>query len=416
MRLEHIRDYFDSKSYKTLDKIVSIVVLGLALFYMYVLIFRQAVDQANFDADMGAYIGVVLGVEEELKFPYPVMFKISEFIYHYLGSVELSIPLAITLLNGIALFTTKAIISKQTDTKILATIATICLFFSSMIYSDAFQRIGIPYRYLGVGSPNPLHNPTYAAARPFMILAFVLGAYTMLHYEADLKRTIFEWQIHKYYIYFSMAMLMVTLTKPSYNLPHMSIVFIVAIYRLVKNKFSTFKQTLLLACTYLPTLLALAYQYKEVFVGTDYTGGERGITIAPFAVWSHHSNNIPVAILLACLFPLFTLLVHRRELIESQQYRFSWQIYLSAILMYILLAEKGFRYYDGNFGWGYLCGLFVVFFTSIEMLILDIKKCFARNVGTAKIIVTGIELLLLMTHFVCGIHYFTILFNAGSYI
>ncbi len=415
MSSNRIKGFLDSKSYRILDKVVSITVLGLALFYMFVLIYRQAVDQANYDADMGAYIGTILGLEEELSFPYPVMFKLSEFIYFYLGSVELSIPIAVTLLNGIALFATKAIISKQTDTKLMATLATFCLFFSSMIYSHLFQKIGIPYRYLGVCSPNPIHNPTYAAARPFMILAFVLGAYTMLHYEEDFKKKKFEWETHKYYIYFCLAMLMVTLTKPAYNLPHMAVVFVVAIYRLFKNKFATFRQTVLLACTYIPTVLDLLYQYKEVFAGTDYAGTKEGMALDPFGVWSQYSNNIPVAILLAGLFPLVSVIIHRKELLYSEQYRFSWQIYLAGLLMYMFLSEQGFRYYDGNLSWGYMCGLFLVFFTSIEQWIFDIKKVFEKKVGTVQIILTGVETVLLLGHVVCGVHYFNILFNAGSY-
>lgn len=408
-------EFNNSSIFKKIDRIVSPIVLGFSLFFMFVLLYRQATDQGNYNADMAAYIGTILGTEEELSFPYPVMFKMSEFIYHFLGNVELAIVITVTFLNGMALFVTKRIISKQTKSSLLGTIATFCLFFSTMIFSHVFQSMGLPYRYLGVFGPIPWHNPTYAAVRPFMILAFVTGAYTMLHYEEDLKKENFEWDTHKYYIYFCVAMLLVTLTKPAYNLPHMSVVFIVAVYRLLKNRFSTFRQTLLLACTYIPTIVDLLYQYKEVFAGNDYSGVERGMMFDPFGVWLLYSNNIPLSIILAGLFPIVTLLLHRSELVRNAQYRFSWQIYLAGLIMAILLAEKGFRYTDCNFFWGYMSGLFVVFLTSIEQWVLDVKRIISSDVNNKHICIVCVESIFMLLHVICGLRYFMILFNAGNY-
>ena len=70
---------------------------------------------------------------------------------------------------------------------------------------------------------------------------------------------------------------------------------------------------------------------------------------------------------------------------------------------------------DGNFGWGYLYGLFIVFFTSIEEWIKDIKVLVSEGYNRKYGLKSTVETIALLTHFTFGVHYLQLLFNGFDY-
>ncbi len=405
----------DSNIFKAIDVLFFVMLMGASNLYIVKLLYRQATHtDGSWQSDMHPYIQEMLGINEKYNFPYPVMFKTAKFVNMFANTPEWAMVITITIFNLLAMAIVKVLIEKQTETRLLSTVATFCLFFVSMIYGHVFEYIGIPEKYIGVYSPNPWHNHTYMAARPFMILAFVFGVLTLSKYEKEFEKDYSGERNILLYVIFSAAMLLVTMTKPSYTLVHMGAAGIIMVYRLFKNRWKTFRQTILLGICYIPTIVDMLYQYMGVFTGVSSKGEQNGIGIAPFSVWNYYSDNVPMAILLAGAFPIVVLLFHLKDLKNDEQFRFSWQVYLSALLMAIVFYEKGFRKTDGNFMWGYMCGLFIVFLTGIIKLIQDIKAIVISNSSIKDKFKVGIELMLLGAHTLMGMGYFYLITVYGA--
>ena len=401
-----------------IDAVAFILALLASAVAMFVLFYRQAFsDSVTWLSDMPAYISEMLGTNTKFSFPYPVLFKTAKLINYLAPSPEFAMALAVTLLNILAMIIVKIVFTKQTNARLLATFAIMCLFFCSMIYSDLFKAVGIPERYAGVYSPNPWHNHTYMAARPFMILAFVMGAIVLQNYEKDFAKSqkITKDIICKYVV-FACSILLVTLAKPSYTIVHMASSGIVMLYRLFKNSFKTLRQTVFLGICYIPTIIDLLYQFGGVFTGTSVAGDENGIGIALFEVWREYSHNIPISIVLAAAFPLVVLLFHWRDIKSDYQYRYSWQVYLAGLIMGAILVEKGFREYHGNFLWGYICGLFIVFMSSIVLVLRDTIKVISEKLLLTKAMIKPlVEWGFLGVHTLLGLKYFYELTVYGCY-
>ncbi len=401
--------------YRLRDNIIWYCSVLISISIMFLLVYKQAMYPNIYNSDIDAYMESIRNLDSNHVFSYPVMFYLAIGINYLIDNIPISMAITVTIFNLLAYVISGKVIQKQTGSILLSVVGTIFLFFSSMIFNHRLIQFGIPHYCIGVGTPNPWHNATYVAARPFVILCFVLGAYTLCHYEEDFqKKTKYRWETHKYYVFFTIAMLVCTLTKPAYNLPHMAVVFIVAVYRCLKNRFKTIVQSLMLATTYLPTIGILIWQYFNEFTGT-YNGDEQGMTFSFGGTWKMYSDNIPLAILLAALFPFIVLIIHRKKLLESEQFRFSWQIYLAGVLIYLCLIEKGYRAKDGNFGWGYLHGLFLIYFTSIEEWILDIKLMREGNLTSKLVLIVIVETVAILLHFIFGVHYLQLLFMGFDY-
>jgi len=400
----------NKKWYKIVDFTIYTAAVICSTLVVFYLIYNQATHTGDmYLSDIHPYIDEMLGTQDEYSFPYPVMFKFAWLIYVISGKPELSMAIAVTMLNTLAIIVTRKVIVKQTNTNILATVGTLMLFFCSMLYSHAVFRFGIKNFYLGVYSPNPWHNQTLMAARPFMILAFVYGVKTLCSYEEDFKEGLFsvyaKRNIKDYFI-FGLFMLLVTMTKPAYTLPHGVAFAAVMLYRLLSTRFRNIKQTIFMGLFYIPTIVALLYQYSGVFTGTSVQGDENGIGIAFARVWSQYNGNIPLGIVLAAAFPIVVLLLNFRVLKESTQYRMAWFVYLVGLLMALVFYEKGFREIHFNFQWGYMCGLFIVFLVSVIELIKQFMTILQRKADRLLKIKVSIEVVVLVLHVLCGLNYF----------
>ena len=181
------------------------------------------------------------------------------------------------------------------------------------------------------------------------------------------------------------------------------------LYRMLKAKFANLKNTILLGSMFIPTFVDLLYQFGGVFTGLDSKGQETGIGLAFFKVWREYCSNYVVAIILVIFFPLVVLLFQYRKVRTNTLYRFSWQIYATSLVMFILLYEKGFRAVDANFSWGYMIGAFFLVMSSLLVLLEETAK--AKKHSWRLLVQWGAFGL----HVLCGLFYFTIIFLGGSY-
>lgn len=412
---------------KWIDIIVFVVLLAVASGIFFTLFHKQTYGspQTGYHSDMKAYIQEMQGIDSGYSFPYPIFFKISAFIHLFVGP-EMAVALATTLLNSLAIVLTKLLLNHLTGKALADSFAThkwragviislvsVFLFFVSMLYLpfDIFIA-GVYHRYLGVFSPNPFHNATYMAARPFAILAFYWYAKLLVNYEQGYGG---KWKHSEKgvdmrdYVLFSVFLLAATMTKPSFTIVLVGAAGLIMVYRMIRSKFRNFLPTIQLGLCFLPTFVDLLYQFKGVFVPTE--GEEGGIGFTFGEIWGLYSLNIPLAVCYAIGFPILVLLLNYKELKKNTIYRFSWQIFGMGFAMAFFLYEKGFREPDFNFSWGYMYGIFFAFVGALIVLL----QATAERKNKKKPLLLGLQWLGYAAHVVCGLYYFWGIFNGQMY-
>ena len=156
-------------------------------------------------------------------------------------------------------------------------------------------------------------------------------------------------------------------------------------------------------------------------------GAEGGVGFCFGEVWAAYCDNIPLAVGLAVGFPLLVLVLNRRECKKNSLFRFSWQLYLAGFAEAFLLYEKGFRKWDFNFSWGYMCGIFFCHFGALVTLLQVTAQRAAGKpaeqtsavcrwlgrYGSGALIV--LQWMVYLWHVLCGIAYFGVIFGGASY-
>ena len=407
---ENKKNWIEIPVFATLVAIASAVTFWL--FY------RQCVESmlgsGLYHSDMKAYILEMQGLDSGYSFPYPVLFKLAAAIHlvtgFFTGGAELAMALATMLLNSGAMIALKVMLDKHVGVElqkampdkrwlpgILTGTVAVSLFFVSMVYPPTGIYLpGIKYKYLGVFTPNPFHNATYMAARPFAILAFFKYGELLPGYEQ--KNAVRE---HKRdYILFAIYLLLATMTKPSFTIVLVGAAGILMLWRMFCSRFRNFVPTVWLGVCFIPTFIDLLYQFRGVFVPQE--GQEGGIGFTLGHVWLQYCSNLPLAIGLAVGFPILVLLLNYKELRRGSIYRFSWQIYGMSFLMAFCLYEKGFREMDFNFSWGYMYGIFFAFMGALLVLLRATANADTRKKKTA----VTVQWLAYLWHLVCGLYYF----------
>ncbi|MCR4588564.1 MAG: hypothetical protein K5682_09185 [Lachnospiraceae bacterium] len=383
----------------------------------YQLFYRQCIHVDDFPlyvSDMKAYMQTALGQESGYEFPYPVFFALIRLVT-FLCPVEQATALVTTVLNTASVLCLVYFLEKDLGDnkniwkKALILMAAVSLVFVSMLYAPSGVYLpGMDHKYLGVFTANPYHNATYLATRPFSIVAFYLFLRIRNHYEEKIEKG--------EAIGFTVALLLTTMTKPSFTLVFGMAAAVVLIIGLIRGKGKNIRQTILFAVCFLPTVLDLLYQYKGVFEAQG-SAEETGIGIGFFSAWSLYCHNIPLAIVLALAFPGLYLVLHLPELKKDKTFRFSWVMMACAFFSLAFLYEKGDRFDDLNFSWGYMHGIFFVFAVSLTRLIKDSFLFLEEKKKSGKTgMLLSLEWLAYLWHLGCGIKYFLYLYNGFEHM
>lgn len=412
------------RKYDTADIVIFLILLLEAGVLFYTLFYRQCVENmlgsGLFPADMKAYILTMQGQESGYSFPYPVLFKLAAFFHLFLGA-EASMALATTVLNLASIVFVKLIFNRYVKEELtrkmggksvlagmVISLVSVSVFFVSMLFTSplGIYLPGIKYNYLGVFSPNPFHNATYMAARPFAILSFFWLVALFSHYEKDRFKTLRRHSDWVEYPAFSVFLLLATMAKPSFTLVLVATAGLIMVFRLIKSRFANLEGTILLGLTFLPTFADLLYQYNGVFVPKE--GEVGGIGFCFGTIWKLYCGNLFIAIVLAVGFPLLVLVLNYREIKTNALFRFSWQIYACGLATAFLLYEKGFRAPDFNFSWGYMYGIFFAFIGSLAVLL-------KKTVKGEKPVLLILQWGAFGCHLLCGLYYFFLIFEGRMY-
>ncbi len=392
-------------------------VLMLQLFYL-----QCTGSEQQHHSDMKAYILEMQGLDSGYSFPYPILFWTGRFFDLFLPA-PLAMAMSTMVLNSLALVAVKWVLNQMTLSQlqqafgkrsvwagILVSLVSVAMLFVSMVYPPGEIYLpGIIRDYLGVFSPNPFHNATYMAARPFAVLAFFQYAKLLDCYEQGYSG---KWKGGEQgvdlqsYLLFAGSLLLATMAKPSFTIVLLGAAGLIMLYRLFRSKFQNFMPTLWLGLCFVPTFLDLLYQYSGVFVPKEGEVGGIGFTFGE--VWSRYCENIPLAVGLAVGFPLLVLILNFKELKKNSFFRFSWQVYWMGFAMAFFLLEKGFRQWDFNFCWGYMYGIFFAFLGALVVLL----RATARR---EKPILLTLQWLAFGWHLICGIYYFALIYDGIMY-
>ena len=396
-------------------KIAYFLLLAAYTCLLFVLFRNQAfhVEYQYYGSDVDAYLLEMQGLDSGFDFPYPVYFVLGKF-FALFSSVNMGATLSATILNSIApavlsLFMLKylaPLVPEKNENRDafegFILLVTYSLFFVSMLYPPkSIYLPGMTLRNLGVYSANPYYNQTYLAARGFAIVAFFLFAHILTYYEDHVDK--------KEYIAFSVFLLLVTLTKPSFTFVLVTAAAVHMIVKLIMSKGKKFREFLCLLATAVPTFIALIIQFGGVFGASSHAGADGGIGFGIGKAWSVYTHNIVLAIMLANAFPGVVMLLNLKRFRDNKIFLLSWEVMMAGFLEFLCLYEKGDRFVHNNFAWGYIYGIFFVFISGMMLLIENtIKK-------KQPVPILVFEWAVYVWHLGCGLLFFAMLYTGGYY-
>lgn len=392
------------------DRILFIFLLVVYTGVMLYLFVMQCYDVPYFRSDMPDYVNKVRGVAGNYEFPYPLFFTLAK-VFALAMDAPMGVAAATAFLNALGVCAARHYMGilvreeldtdgwsgqKRTALDMAVTVTVFVLFLLGNLYSPkntAFFGFDYAYRCMGIYTPNPIWNATYLATRPFTIVCFFEAAKLLKSYQKE-----FSW---KGCAPFAVSLFLMTITKPSYTLVLVPLMGIMLLADLVRSKGRSFRNAFLLCVTMIPTGIDLLYQFFGVFTGTNAKGEETGIGFAFARVWSNFSKNIPLSIVMGMALTLGVMTLNWRTVKEKFIYRFAWYNYLVGAATFLCLYEKGFRMLHANFSWGYMHGMFFMFFVSLALVLKNTVE-WRKN---WRAVYLPAEWAVLVWHLGCGVNF-----------
>lgn len=275
----------------------------------------------------------------------------------------------------------------------LIDILAMTLMYLQPIYMKWFN----PSQYYGQGTPNVWHNPTIISCYPFALICVYLFAVMLQKIKNKEEITFTDYLRSGIFLFLSVA------AKPAFIqifAPAVVVVFVIMLIR-TKGKSFFFELKYFLAC--IPAgLYCIAIFIRSFFL--EGTSGGNGVALGFFKIWRYETMSIPFSIILALAFPMAYFAVQRKNISNKIPFYFSLLCLLFGFLENAFLYETGNRMYHGNFGWGYLVGMTLVFcFTAADW----IKPLYEKKKAMI------IPLVVYILHLVGGFRYYIEIFRGN---
>lgn len=339
------KDFFKSKMYRYIIYIICIICL--------ILIYNCIINPKQIDFHVHVYNN---GISSGNKKPFNLYsyntFQLLLYFFHSFCKVPLKASAIIILVffELIRLLFLDHVISKK-KVDVFMPIFNCSLLFIMPIIELSTKKV-----YLGKGAGNIWHNTSYSALVPFAMI-------TLYFFK---KCFIDEIGTRKDYIYMSIFMLLSLMSKPNFIIAFLPscLIFIIIRKKKLINVLKSFLRGLLVS---IPCLIILLIEFISVYGSNS---SDSNIIFSPFSVWSVYSHNIIISLILGLFFGLIYIYINQRWTDPSIEYMMI--LVLFGFLIYILFAEDGSRFYDGNFGWTYnICGLMFQTYCAVELYVND---------------------------------------------
>lgn len=292
------------------------------------------------------------------------------------------------------------------------------LAFVGMTVGSLYLRFYNNEYYLGQGTPNPWHNPTTIAVRPFMLLVSLITLdYWDLWMEKGFDRPCDPKRCRKYQWILMLLLLLSTLAKPSFLMIYLPVCGIAELWRMRKHwkQGEAWKCAILRNLYYIPTLLLFLWQYITLYMFGGEASGQNGVAIAPFYFAKIHAPSVTVSLLLRMAFPFLVIVIWRKKIFKERLFPMIFGEYLMGLLISWTLTETGNRAGDGNFGWGNALGTWFLWIFCLIYFVKELGQDWERIKKEPRY---GIKYLIpgmfLIWHFLAGISYYIYVLNNMS--
>lgn len=369
------------------------IVACLFSYVCFFLFYCQIHSEKDFLSDLKSHLKFSTINENGQVIGYSLMHNLVDFTAQKISHIifvdyQTAAMLILLILLSLAILSTIFLINYffEFDSSVKANqIQLAILSFTSMVVAMIIVTPlgGNNFVYLGTGTPNPWHNPTYLISRPFAILTFIFSI-ILLKQAIDNK---IEWLK---VMLLSLSAMFCMWFKPSFLISFLPALAITLLWLWYKGQVK-FKQLIIFGLIVIPALLVMMYINHLVY--ENASASQIKFAIGDF--WKQHNKPVIVSILLGTLFPLYVLIISRKEL--KLDFVLASINYLLAFLIVFFMTETGIRAEHGNFFWTYMFAMFFMFLVATKYFFIQNKYPF-----TLKIIGS----IFYGAHLISGIIYF----------
>jgi hypothetical protein len=317
---------------------------------------------------------------------YP-LFHILTYFFHYITAGNYRIAASIVLTSAVisVYFIQLRLFCADSNKKISNEDRLFSLILIIMMCLPLLGKL-----YLPQCSPTVWHNPTYIVMKPFSLLTYYFYCKILSDKNDDNK---LFW---KYGIFLILSII----AKPSFALVFLPAVAIITTYSLIKKQL-TLKQFLEVVIFSLPGFAILIWQYISTFQ-------EDVSTIVKFGSFMNMSILKAIVATVAVVALPMCYVIWKKKTRESipQRLKYAFVVFSIGWLQFMFLQEVG--YADGNFAWGYMIGIFILYYETYVSFRNDNERATIANGCYVKPLyyIQGI----------CGVLFFAALITLHSYM
>ena len=281
---------------------------------------------------------------------------------------------------------------------------------AALLAGPLFLRFYNRFYYLGQGTPNPWHNPTFTGVRPFMICITLL---TIRYWQTDAADRCTLWGVSvsgRRLLQILLAVLLAysTLIKPSFLTIYLPACVLLVLIRLIRMRGKGFFRLLLEHLYFIPAGLVLVWQYARTYVSPNAAAAGSGVAVSLFRAAGRYAPSVAVSWVMRMAFPLAVIIIWRRQIRKVPLFSLILAEYVFGQAIAFVFTETGSRASHGNFGWGNMLGTSMIW---IFCLIFYVQQYYKEKTGMKQ---TGAGMrvryilpgLLLLWHLSAGIVYY----------
>lgn len=252
--------------------------------------------------------------------------------------------------------------------------------------------------YMGKFSPNVWHNSTILFVWPFCLLLFKDAIQWLSHRDKKAFQKMLVWS------------LIILLSKPSFLFA-----FVPAfplIDRFVKKKWN--KVSILYSIAFLIGIISFKFLIYDI-PSTDLlkqTEEKVQVVVSPFSVFLFYSQSPLWEFLASFAFPLVVFILLGKELFTKLPVKFGVILAMVSMAIYFTFAETGYRFQHANFYWQIPISLSILYL----VLVNEVWKYYESIQGTQWNWKFLSILIVFITHVFSGVNYLNHYLETKSYL